>query len=315
MDTEDKAAGESRHNNNYSICFLRHFELNETVQIGCQRGISRWNPFEACRPKIDEAVVAEVAILVVDDGMILVVVAITARDVVFVADAVVMDTEDKAAGESRSVNEVLYGRDMGFQHSTIERKILKLILKSWNKILDTIMGCIPSKVAENKSLDTQTVQNMTKLPSKGSQHRPHHEDFSFLASETPFSVSEVESLYELFKKLSASIVKDGFISKEELHFALFRNSNKRNLFVDRIFDLFDVNRNEHIDFGEFIRSLSVFHPRTPEAIKIRYAFKLYDLRHTGYIEREELKEMVLAILVESDLTLSDEVVETIVDKD
>ncbi|XLR42432.1 hypothetical protein S83_027092 [Arachis hypogaea] len=129
MDTEDKAAGESRHNNNYSICFLRHFELNETVQIGCQRGISRWNPFEACRPKIDEAVVAEVAILVVDDGMILVVVAITARDVVFVADAVVMDTEDKAAGESRSVNEVLYGRDMGFQHSTIERKILKLILK------------------------------------------------------------------------------------------------------------------------------------------------------------------------------------------
>ncbi|XP_052109404.1 uncharacterized protein LOC127741287 [Arachis duranensis] len=119
------------HNNNYSICFLRHFELNETVQIGCQRGISRWNPFEACRPKIDEAVVAEVAILVVDDGMILVVVAITARDVVFVADAVVMDTEDKAAGESRSVNEVLYGRDMGFQHSTIERKILKLILKRY----------------------------------------------------------------------------------------------------------------------------------------------------------------------------------------
>ncbi|XLR43401.1 hypothetical protein S83_028061 [Arachis hypogaea] len=82
---------------------------------------ARWNPFEACRPRIDEAVVAEVAILVV--------VAATARDVVFVADAVVMDTEDKAAGESRSVNEVLYGRDVGFQHSTIERKILKLILK------------------------------------------------------------------------------------------------------------------------------------------------------------------------------------------
>ncbi|MED6187392.1 Calcineurin B-like protein 4, variant 2 [Stylosanthes scabra] len=128
------------------------------------------------------------------------------------------------------------------------------------------------------------------------------------------SVSEVESLYELFKKLSASIVKDGFISKEELHFALFGNSNKRNLFVDRIFDLFDVNRNEHIEFSEFIRSLSVFHPRTPEAVKIKYAFKLYDLRRTGYIEHEELKEMVLAILVESDLTLSDEVVETIVDK-
>ncbi|XLR64330.1 hypothetical protein S83_015002 [Arachis hypogaea] len=78
------------------------------------------------------AVVAVVAILVVDDGMVLVVVAATARDVVFIANAVVMDTEDKAAGESRLVNEVLYGRDMGIQHSNIERKILKLILKRHN---------------------------------------------------------------------------------------------------------------------------------------------------------------------------------------
>ncbi|QHO28543.1 hypothetical protein HN873_023974 [Arachis hypogaea] len=75
---------------------------------------------------------AVVAILVVDDGMVLVVVAATARDVIFVADAVVMDTEDKAAGESRSVNEVLYRRDMEIQHSNIERKILKLIFKRHN---------------------------------------------------------------------------------------------------------------------------------------------------------------------------------------
>ncbi|RYR49936.1 hypothetical protein Ahy_A07g036462 isoform B [Arachis hypogaea] len=138
-----------RHNNNYSIWFLQHFKLNEIVQIGIilshkpkmknvveslssprQKNVSaRWNPFEACTPRIDEAVVAEGAILVVDDGMVLVVVVATARDVVFVA--VVMDTKDKAAGESRSVNEVLYGRDMGFQHSTIKRKILKLILKMY----------------------------------------------------------------------------------------------------------------------------------------------------------------------------------------
>ncbi|XP_057452933.1 calcineurin B-like protein 7, partial [Lotus japonicus] len=102
--------------------------------------------------------------------------------------------------------------------------------------------------------------------------------------------------------------------QEELYFALFRNSNKRNLFLDRMFDLFDVNGSGQIEFGEFVRSLSVFHPKTSEAVKIKYAFKLYDLRHTGYIEREELKEMVQAILVESDLVLSDDVVETIVDK-
>ncbi|XP_061357082.1 calcineurin B-like protein 4 [Gastrolobium bilobum] len=178
------------------------------------------------------------------------------------------------------------------------------------------MGCIPSKVAENKPPPSFEVVADKTLPSEVAENKlgPGYEDFSILASETPFTINEVETLYELFKKLSTSIVKDGFIQKEDLHFALFRNCNMRNLFLDRMFDLFDVNRNGHIEFGEFVRSLSVFHPKTPEAVKIKYAFKLYDLRHTGYIEREELKEMVLAILIESDLVLSDDVVETIVDK-
>lgn len=35
-----------------------------------------------------------------------------------------------------------------------------------------------------------------------------------------------------------------------------------------MFSLFDVNHNGHVDFGEFVRSLSIFHPKTPEADKI-----------------------------------------------
>ncbi|KAI8013841.1 Calcineurin B-like protein 4 [Camellia lanceoleosa] len=152
------------------------------------------------------------------------------------------------------------------------------------------------------------------LCSKNTKWTPGYEEPTILAAETPFTMSEVEALYELFKKLSSSIIDDGLIHKEELQLALFKNKNNRNLFADRIFDLFDVKRNGVIEFGEFVRSLGVFHPNAPVADKIAFAFRLYDLRNTGFIEREELKEMVLALLHESDLILSEDDVEMIVDK-
>ncbi|XP_057451956.1 calcineurin B-like protein 7 isoform X1 [Lotus japonicus] len=150
---------------------------------------------------------------------------------------------------------------------------------------------------------------------------PGYEEPTVLASETPceypsssVSVSEVEALYELYMKVSNSVIEDGLIHKEEFQLALFRNKNERSLFADRIFDLFDVKRNGVIEFGEFVRSLGVFHPDAALEDKIAFAFRLYDLRQTGYIEREELKEMVLALLHESDLVLSDDMIEMIVDK-
>ncbi|KAI5655322.1 hypothetical protein M9H77_32509 [Catharanthus roseus] len=140
------------------------------------------------------------------------------------------------------------------------------------------------------------------------------EDHFILASETSFTVNEVEALYILFENLSNSIIEDGLIHKEEFQLALLQCTTSDNLFANRLFHLFDIKHNGVIEFGEFVRSLSIFHPKAPEDDKIAFAFRLYDLRGTGYIDRNELKEMVLALLHELDSTIQDDVVEAIVDK-
>ncbi|CAL5442724.1 unnamed protein product [Camellia sinensis] len=146
---------------------------------------------------------------------------------------------------------------------------------------------------------------------KKAVHKPGSGDHAILASETTFTVNEVEALHDLYNKLSSSIIDDGLIHKEEFQLALFDNGSKQSLLL---FDLFDLKQNGVIEFGEFVRSLSIFHPNAPEAEKVAFVFRLYDLRCTGYIERDELKELVLALLNELDLTLSNDAVEAIVDK-
>lgn len=139
-------------------------------------------------------------------------------------------------------------------------------------------------------------------------------DPKIIAKDTCFSEDEVYALFELFKDVSSSVVADGLIHKNEFSTAIFKTSTI-NLFVDRVFDLFDVKKNGVVDFGEFVRSLSVFHPGAPLIEKADFAFKIYDLKHTGVIEKDEVYNLLLALLHENpDLQLPKEAVGDLVDR-
>ncbi|KAH0974158.1 hypothetical protein GBA52_016057 [Prunus armeniaca] len=115
--------------------------------------------------------------------------------------------------------------------------------------------------------------------SKARRQFPGHEDPVSLASQTAFTVSEVEALFELYKSISSSVIDDGLINKEEFQLAIFKNRKKENLFANRVI-----------------------------------SFKLYDLDSTGFIERQEVKQMLIALLCESEMKLADETIELILDK-
>ncbi|XP_041000247.1 calcineurin B-like protein 9 isoform X2 [Juglans microcarpa x Juglans regia] len=137
-------------------------------------------------------------------------------------------------------------------------------------------------------------------------HEDSFDDLDCLANTTPFTGNEIKALRELYKKLSNLLIDDGLIHKEELQVALLGTREGKNLFLDR--------KNGVIEFEEFVRALSVFHPRAPVEDKIDFAFRLYDLTQTGYIEKEEVRKLVAAFLSESSLQLSDESLEAIIDE-
>lgn len=81
---------------------------------------------------------------------------------------------------------------------------------------------------------------------------------------------------------------------------------KRNLFVDRMFELFDANGDQNINFSEFIAGLSTFTFRAKPAEKARFSFRMYDFNGDERIDKDELGRMLRSTIEDNKLNITPE---------
>ena len=103
---------------------------------------------------------------------------------------------------------------------------------------------------------------------------------------------------------------DNKIDREEFHESLLLSDRH---IVDRIFDIFDKDKNEYIDANEFIEGVQSL-IKGGDIDKIRFAFDIHDFDQSGDIDRFELKQLIKNILTENSLEYDVNQVDLIVDE-
>jgi len=85
------------------------------------------------------------------------------------------------------------------------------------------------------------------------------------------------------------------------------------LFLERMFILFDRDRDGLISFGDYLSGLSVLCARGTLEEKVRFAFEIYDIDGDGKISREDLSAMLIKSFTENDIKITPKQVKSIID--
>lgn len=131
--------------------------------------------------------------------------------------------------------------------------------------------------------------------------------------EQLFSLAEARRLtnlqafspMEVFEALADCADEQGYVSREAFdnYFRQIISTNKGikseeyqriNPILNRLFELFDVDKNGMVDFSEISSGLTVFCGGSSED-KIRAAFALYDYNADGYISMEEMTRYLTSV--------------------
>ncbi|CAM6085919.1 unnamed protein product [Calypogeia fissa] len=115
---------------------------------------------------------------------------------------------------------------------------------------------------------------------------------NLIGAKKPLSADEIQNLHDHFKRISSNGVSVTVSEFEQVLQAM--NMGGFVPLAQRIFDLFDDNKDGSVDMREVVVGFSSLKKsQGDEALKL--CFQLYDTDRSGYISREELASMLRAL--------------------
>uniref|UniRef100_A0A7S1QUG2 EF-hand domain-containing protein n=1 Tax=Neobodo designis TaxID=312471 RepID=A0A7S1QUG2_NEODS len=133
---------------------------------------------------------------------------------------------------------------------------------------------------------------------------------SRLEQTTTFTRSELEAIYDNYKRVSASVVNDGMIDAEEFKQMMVAGGvpSWNTFLVDGLFSMFDADGSGQISFEEFVTILATYHNKKKggQNEKHKLLFKIYDVDKDGKISKQDLCKILEDCLKCNNIVLSPE---------
>eukprot|EP01084_Bolivina_argentea_P291908 501755_1 len=173
----------------------------------------------------------------------------------------------------------------------------------------------PSKLKDIKFFPNRDIK---KRPSANEQlqnalrkTQEDHSEYEYLSSITHFNVATLKLLHTRFLAIDKSIIKDSRISLEEFAQAVGTSCN--GILVKRMFDYMDTLQMNSLTFRIFARTMSILSHHASIEEKLKLSFHLYDLNNDGFIDKNELTDIVNDCLPQlKPLKLDDEMIDIII---